>query len=214
MSNLHGLKRESHDYREMVTEVRRYRELVNQKLAELKVAKKDLARWQSDVDKTSALCQDAETAQVLVQSVAQEVQQRVHGVLAGVVADCLRGVFGDRYGFQIVWERKRGKTEAKLVIMKDGQKYDEPLHQVGGGIIDVASLALRAAAIVLRRPGVRRLLVLDEPLKNVRGREYRERTRKLLIGLCERLGFQILLSVDADSYPEFVLGKVIDMDDE
>jgi DNA repair exonuclease SbcCD ATPase subunit len=145
-----------------------------------------------------------EQAQQLVQEVAQHVQQQVHNRIAGVVSRCLKAVFDEPYEFKIHFERKRGRTEARLVFVRDGEEI-VPMQGSGGGVIDVAGFALRLACLVLARPAVRRLVVLDEPFKFVSS-EYRERVRDLLETLSEEMGIQFVM---VTHIPELQTGKVI-----
>ena len=98
-----------------------------------------------------------------------------------------------------------------MEFVRDGIVLDDPLNQVGGGVIDVASLALRLACILLTKPRRRKLLVLDEPLKNVRGRDNRKKVKAMLEALTNELGVQVIINVDLDSYPEFALGKIVEL---
>ena len=150
-------------------------------------------------------------AQGIIQSIAQTIQQQAHRQIAEVVTRCLNAVFDDPYEFEIKFERKRGKTEAKLVFVRDGLELDDPLNEAGGGPIDVAALALRLACVLLAKPPRRRMLVLDEPFKNIRGRGNRQRVRVMLVRLAEELDVQFVMSVDGDAYPEFALGKVVEL---
>lgn len=145
------------------------------------------------------------------QGIAQDVQQQAHKRIASVVTRCLAAVFDDPYEFRLDFDRKRGKTEARMVFSRDGLESDDPTNEIGGGVIDVAALALRLSAVMLVKPARRRLLVLDEPFRNVRGRGNRKRVRKMLTELATECGFQFVLNVDADSYPEFALGKIVDL---
>ncbi|MFH0766602.1 MAG: hypothetical protein V1920_00735 [Bacillota bacterium] len=154
---------------------------------------------------------DIEEARTIVQIVAQTIQQRVHTQIASVVSQCLKTVFDDTYEFKLRFEKKRGKTEASLVLLKDSREYDDLLNEVGGGVIDVLSLGLRLACVLLSKPLRRRLLILDEPFRNVRGKHNKQRLRELLLDLAKDMDFQFILNVDADSYPEFVLGKTVEM---
>lgn len=130
----------------------------------------------------------AEEAQSLIQTVAQTVQQIAHQQIASVVTRCLKTVFGEEgYDFHIEFERKRGKTEARLLFLKDGNEVS-PTGASGGGAVDVAAFALRLAALVLVRPKRRRLLVLDEPLKWLNGSTYQERVGELLEMLAKEMG--------------------------
>ncbi len=154
-----------------------------------------------------------EEAQSIVQTIAQKIQQQVHEKISRIVSRCLSAVFeNEPYEFAIRFDCKRGKTEARLMFLRDGMELDDPMYQIGGGVIDVAALALRLSCILLARPRRRRLLVLDEPLKNVRGKQNRKNVRALLEALADELDMQIILNVDTDSYPEFVLGTVIEME--
>ena len=151
-------------------------------------------------------------ANKILQAVARTVQQAAHGRLAGVVTRCLNAVFpDDPYGFRIRFDRKRGKTEARMVFVRDGLELDDPLNEVGGGVVDVASLALRLACVVMARPVRRRLVVLDEPFAHIRGGGNRRRTREMLERLADELGVQFILCTDIEEYR---LGKVVEVGDD
>jgi len=153
----------------------------------------------------------ATAARSIIQEISKAVQQQVHSKISGIVNKCLLSVFDDSYEFRIAFDTKRGRTGATMEFVRDDVVLDDPLNQVGGGVIDVASLALRLACILLTKPKRRKLLVLDEPLKNVRGRENRKRVKNMLEALTNELGVQVIINVDLDSYPEFALGKIIEL---
>lgn len=140
----------------------------------------------------------AEQSQQLLQVVAQQVQETAHRQIAEVVSKCMRAVFGEEsYQFRIDFERKRGKTEARLLFVRDGQEVD-PMEAAGGGVLDIASLALRVAAIMLARPRRRRLIVVDEPMRFL-SRSNQVKGRDLLETLAHELGFQVILTTHSDA---------------
>lgn len=104
-------------------------------------------------------------AQVHLQQLAQAVQQKAHEQIAKIVSKCLTTVFGDMYQLNIEFVKLRGKTEAKLVYIKEGHEVDPLL--TSGGVLDVSALALRIANLILSDPSPRKLLVLDEPFRGV-----------------------------------------------
>jgi len=173
------------------------------------------SKWEQgckDLEASKDTLNDHEEAQAIAQNIAREMQQQVHTRISVIVTRCLAAVFKDNpYEFAIDFDCKRGKTEARLLFLRDGMILDDPVEEVGGGVIDVAALALRLSCILLSRPRRRRLLVLDEPLKNVRGKQNRKNVRALLEALAEEMGLQIVLNVDGDSYPEFMLGTILEM---
>lgn len=154
----------------------------------------------------------AEEAQQIIQLVSVAIQQEAHDKIASVVSRCLEAIFDEPYTFRINFERKRGKTEAGLTFTRDGMTLTDPLNEAGGGVIDVAAFALRLACLVLERPVRRRLLVLDEPFSGIRGSVYRQRMRGLVEALASEFDVQFILNIDADVYPEFMLGNVIELE--
>jgi len=154
--------------------------------------------------------QHANRSQVVIQQLAHAVQQQAHQQISDVVTRCLRAVFDNPYEFEVQFEIKRGKTEALLVFMRDGEVLDNPINEVGGGVLDVASLALRVASILLARPERRKLIILDEPFKYVRGVGNQKRTRDMLLRLAEELEIQFVINTDIASYR---LGKIVETGD-
>jgi len=188
--------------------IAQHRKFVDEKLVERKAA----AALVESESKALAVCKEemesTEEARTIVQHVAQTVQQQAHERISKVVTRCLDAVFDDPYEFRIEFVRKRGKTEATMVFVREGVKLDDPMNEVGGGVLDVTALALRLATILITKPARRKLLVLDEPWKNIRGSANKARTRELLVALAEEMGVQIVLNTDI---PEYRLGRVIEL---
>lgn len=134
-----------------------------------------------------------EEAQRIVQHVAQAVQQKAHKRIASVVTRCLETVFDDPYEFRIEFERKRGRTEASIVFLRNGHTIRDLQGAVGGGVVAVAAFALRLACMVLSRPAVRRLVVLDEPFSHVHSPVYRERVKNMLETLSTEMDVQFVM---------------------
>lgn len=149
---------------------------------------------------------DAAEAGVILQVVAQEVQEQAHAKIAGMVTRCLESVFRRPYQFRIDFERKRGRTEARLVFEEGGHEV-HPTFGASGGMREVASLALRIACLILTKPAPRKILFLDEPLKAVGSDEgNKARVAELLQTLSSELGIQIIMVTHDE---EFAVGNVI-----
>lgn len=142
--------------------------------------------------------------QELVHHIALACQQRVHTQICEVVTACLAAIFDDPYTFRIDFVTKRGKTEAVPVFERNGLVVD-PLDSTGGGVVDVAAMALRLAAVVSSMPPTRRLLVLDEPQRFV-ARALRPKIAQLLETLSKKMQCQIILTTHET---EFEIGKVV-----
>lgn len=151
---------------------------------------------------------DVVQAQVLVQVVAERVQESAHRQIASVVSRCLEAVFDRPYEFRIDFARKRGRTEANLTFVRDGKSLEDPINESGGGAIDIAAFALRLAALTLSLPKKRKLLVMDEPWKNLSS-EYRPALSELVMQLAEEMNIQFLITTHSDEYK---IGNVVELE--
>jgi DNA repair exonuclease SbcCD ATPase subunit len=149
-----------------------------------------------------------EQAQAIVQELAKKSQNQLHERISNVVTKCLYTVYKDHPDgpceFKIKFEKKRNKTEARLVLVHDGHELD-PEDESSGGMIDVASFALRLACVLCSRPMLRRVVVLDEPFKQVE-LALRPIVAQLLMELAKETKTQIIAVTHFD---EFKVGKVI-----
>ena len=189
---------------------------VRRRLGELKtkVARKrseyDLAKKVEREERASQTTLHARLANLasatsFVQTVAETVQKTCHQRIASVVSRCLETVFGDdAYQFEIDFNRKRGKTEASIYLTKDGMRL-EPMDAVGGGVIDVASFALRLASIVSSTKS--KIIILDEPFKHL-SRNLHDRTRTLIESLSKDMEIQFILVTHSEPLR---CGKIVEI---
>jgi DNA repair exonuclease SbcCD ATPase subunit len=165
-----------------------------------------LLRLKSELREARRHYEATQQAQEIAQAVAAIVQQQAHERIAGIVSKCLATVFDEPYEFRINFEQKRGKTDARLVFLRDGHELD-PMEDSGLGVVDVAAFALRVAALVLTQPMKRRMIVMDEPMKFV-SRDYQSRVRTMLQMLSEELDVQIVLVTHIEALQ---IGKVVEL---
>jgi len=150
--------------------------------------------------------QSIEHAVSIIQNISQTIQQQIHSRIDSVVTHCLKSVFNEPYDFHIIFEKKRNKTEARLVFRRDGEEF-EPLSSTGGGCVDVAAFALRLSCLMLK-PETRPVIILDEPFKSP-SPHYRSLIKRLIETLAEDLNVQFIY---VTNILELKTGKVIDLD--
>jgi DNA repair exonuclease SbcCD ATPase subunit len=185
------------------------REYIDELKADQKSVKNKIVEESNNLKEAEIYLTQMEEAQKIVQHVAQEIQQQAHDRITKVVTSCLQTVFDgeDDYGFRIRFERKRGKTEAVLVITKNGHEVDDILEGDSGGVVDVAAFALRVSNIMLSKPRLRKFVALDEPFKFV-SRRFRPNVRSMIDGLAKDFGFQFIMVTHIS---ELETGKVIEL---
>lgn len=176
-------------------------------LLQYQAAKSAVRNERRELQQSESELDSAKTAQAVLQSVAELIQQEAHERISSVVTRCLEAVFDEPYEFRILFEKKRGRTEAKLALARGDMILDNPLKQAGGGVVSLAAFALRLVCLILSRPMKRRLLVLDEPLVQI-SENYREGARVLLETLAEEMDCQIIMVTHSDT---LMTGKVIEL---
>lgn len=179
---------------------------ISKLLAAYDQAKVRFKEESDNLDKLTTELTTLRDAQSHVQGITSAVQQKVHERVSTLVSRCLSAVFDDPYEFKVVFERKRGKTEARLVFVRDGHEFD-PIDGVGQGCVEVAALALRLVKL-LSQPDQRRVLILDEPFKSLHGDNERQRVLRLVEMLAEELKVQFIITTGLNWLR---VGKVIDL---
>ena len=187
-------------------DIRTWRKTVNRRLGELQAARAEVTAATAALEEAGERQESLKGALVVAQAVAQEVQERAHRQIADVVSRSLEAVFDEPYCFKIKFEQKRGRTEASLVFDREGEEVD-PMTASGGGVIDVASFALRISCLMLSRPPLRRLIVADEPFRFVSA-EYRPRVRALVETLAKEMDCQFVIVTHQE---EMKMGTVVEV---
>lgn len=133
-----------------------------------------------------------EEAQLIIQNVAQITQMQLEYHVAELVTLAMAAVFDNPYSLSIEFTQRRGRTETDLRFIRDGQDID-PLTASGGGAVDVAAFALRVSLWSLALSKTRSTLVLDEPLKWLKGGELPIKGALMIKEISKKLGLQIIM---------------------
>jgi ABC-type cobalamin/Fe3+-siderophores transport system ATPase subunit len=145
-------------------------------------------------------------ARSVVQIVAEQTQKKLEYHISNLVSMALASVFPEPYIFQLRFVQKRNKTEAELIFSKNGNETDDILNTGGGGVADIASIALRISLWSIKK--TRPTLILDESLKFLHSPEYQEKASQMLKEVSSKLGLQIIMVSDQKNILEYA-DKVI-----
>lgn len=130
-----------------------------------------------------------EAAQAFIQQVAKDTQEQLRFMISDIVQLAIDTCFPGEYIFNVKFEIKRGKTEAVLCFEKHGMEVD-PMSASGGGLVDIASFALRIAAWSLGRSN--NTIVLDEPFRFL-SKDLHAQAGEILKKLSKHLNLQIIM---------------------
>ena len=140
--------------------------------------------------------EDSRCAQVIIQEVSKKTQSQLEVHISDIVTMALETIFDDPYKFGMEFVVRRNKTECELFFEKNGVRIT-PLSASGGGVVDVASFALRIALWTLQNPKSRNTLILDEPFKFL-SKDLLPRACDLLQELRDRLSLQFIIVTHLD----------------
>ena len=133
----------------------------------------------------------AESARDVVSEVLVLTQRQVKGYLEEVVSLALSAVYGDDHGLELEFGVKRNQSEVTPWVVRGGDRFSTR-DEVGGGVLDVASLGMRLGMYALSQPRPAPLLVLDEPAKFL-SRDRQAAFGRMIREMSRRLGIQVIL---------------------
>ena len=130
-------------------------------------------------------------AQALVQQIAQETQEELQYKIADLVTLALQTVFPEPYIFIVRFTQKRGRTEATMLVEREGMEID-PYEASGGGVIDVIAFALRLCLWKLKAKRTRGTMILDEPFRFI-SRDLQLNVGKMISEVSKKLKLQLII---------------------
>ena len=140
-------------------------------------------------------------ARIIVQTVAEQTQKKLEFHISNLVSMALSSVFPDPYVFELRYTQRRNKIEADLIFSKNGKETDDILNTGGGGVADIASLALRISLWSIKK--THPVLILDESTKFLHSPIYQEKASELLKEVCDKMGLQIIMISDQPNILKF-----------
>lgn len=140
---------------------------------------------------TKRKIKNLEDAGMILKIVAQKTQEELQYKISEIVTLALNSVFEENWEFNIDFVFKRGKTEAEIYLLRDNEKYD-PMTDMGGGIVDVVSFALRIVSYIIRTPKTRNTIILDEPFRFL-SKDLQKKASTMLRELSTRLNIQFIM---------------------
>ena len=146
----------------------------------------------ADLDRLTQEQADIARSLEIIQQVSKLTQQQLEIHISELVSLALEAVFLNPYKMVLKFETRRNRSEADLLLQDENGNLLSPMDSVGGGVVDVASFALRIALFSLKRPKPRAVMIMDEPLKFL-SKDLQGRASTMIGELSKKLGIQFLL---------------------
>lgn len=133
---------------------------------------------------------DHEKARIVLTEISKETQKETKKRIESLITLAIRSVFDEKYTFKMRFETKNNRVYAYPIVEEDGMEMD-PEEDMGGGIIDVISVALRIILWHMESPRKRNVLLIDEPFRFTG--KLVEKAGYMIKYLSENLVFQVIM---------------------
>jgi len=182
MSNYYELKKKlnafSEDIDELIWKKKELKKKLKRKTIRRRVVKKNL--------------KNNLKAREIINKVVDITHHNLKERIDSLVTLAVKSVFDRNFTFELFMQKKYNRIICTPIIKEDGNEYF-PKDEMGVGIIDIISLALRVVLWSIEDPRSRNIFVLDEPMKFVGKGVILKRVGKILSELSSRLAFQLLI---------------------
>lgn len=159
-------------------------------VATLAAYENELEHQENTIAAANADIVTSKKAVAFVQAVASDTQKQFEVSFSRLVSAALSTIFGpDAYEFRAVFVERRGRMECDFVLERDGETIS-PEDAVGGGVMDILSMALRIAYWSLKKTAP--VFILDEPFKFL-SPSHHAKASALLEFLSKKLGIQFIV---------------------
>src|SRR5574340_67248 len=175
----------------LIMSERSYRQILEQRKGQRNQIVQDLKKATEDAKQLYLKSIHCEEARVVIQTIAQLTQKKLEFHVSELVSLAMAAVFEDPYELSVEFVLRRNRTECDIFFKRNGKLID-PMDESEGGAVDVASFALRVALWCLAPRRTRNVLLLDEPLKWLKGDDLPELGAEMIKKISKKIGLQII----------------------
>lgn len=149
-------------------------------------------RLRSELEQSEKDLENYTKARWVLTEVAKLTQERFKAKVETLVTMVIQSVFDRPFKFSLEFTRERNRFVCTPKVMEGDYEYI-PKDDMGGGIIDLISFALRIVLWSVERPASRNTFVLDEPMKFVGKGELLMKAGKMIREISHKMNCQIIM---------------------
>lgn len=135
--------------------------------------------------------EDIIKARWLITEAQERTQFKFKKRVEPLVTMAIRSIYPNPYKFELVFGKRAGKLTCTPTIVENGVEKD-PMEDMGGGLVDIVSFALRVVLWSFERPKTNPIIFFDEPLKNMG--ELIRLGAEVMRKVANKLGFQLIIN--------------------
>lgn len=160
----------------------------------------NIQRYEQERIQFSTLLDEVDQSITILTKLAELKRQDLEERVESILTYALTSVFEQPYQFKILSSLRGNQIRMEFKIEKNGAETDI-IEGQGGGIVDVVSFVLRVVNLLMYKPNVRKLIILDEFGKHI-SREYLPNVASLIKELSDKTQIQFLIVTHASELIE------------
>jgi len=169
------------------------REWIQVQETKREILEKSLEESRKKFSTSESYLYNLKNARWVLSEVIRQTQLQFKGYVESLVTKCINTVFDRDFEFILEYEIKANKTYIKPMVREGDTEPQVPKEEMGVGILDLLSFALRVVLWSLERPRSRPVFVLDEPMRDLGKGKLLDRAGDVLKELSQRLKLQLIL---------------------
>ena len=151
---------------------------------EMQRAKRDLKYYKEQM-------LDHEKLRWVFTEVARETQKEIKDRIENLITLAIRSVFDREFTFKIDLQNKNNRVYAVPTIIDGEHEFTDIKEDLGGGMIDIISLAFKIVLWSLESPKKRNIFIVDEPFRFTG--KLVKKAGYMLKYLSKELNFQVIM---------------------
>lgn len=136
--------------------------------------------------------QNMTKAREVILVVVSTAQQTAKSKIESLVTAAIQSVYDRPFEFELRFKQQRNRSVAAPIIKEGDIEYDAK-EDLGGGMLDIISFALRVVVWSMRDRLTRNFMVFDEPMKFVGTGALMDRAAEFMKRVSLSLGIQFLI---------------------
>lgn len=181
---------------ELTTAVKEKKAEVGARKAERDLLAGQLMEARGQAVELTELLGTQDAAQAFLRLLAEHQQEVIRQKVEMLVTYGLRTVFDEDLQFRVTLDARKNQIYMGFALEDDEERQVPLMDAEGGGLVALTALLLRIVLLLMTRPKLAPLLILDEPLTQLSER-YREPAAQLILRLVNK-GLLRVLAVTHD----------------
>ncbi len=171
-----------------MSKVAQLRSFYDRKVGERDILLQTKKSLKKDINSLTRNKMEWEEAVSILQVVAKVTQDRMSAHIKDIVNSAIQAVFETPYEIDLEFVFRRGRTELDIHY----KAFDQKVSKFSGGEMDTVAWSFQIATWSLQRKRVLPIMIQDEPLTYLKGRDLPSRGGEMMRYISEKIGVQVI----------------------